>query len=212
MKQETLSDNEKIELARQSGYNEACYIQDKKFRGFIQNDVIGLIDKKIKNYRTMYGVKKETVIQSAFIFELEALKKDIIKEAGDKLTNHSPQPRIPQNRGGELKPISVCAEVDNGSPEDTQTLCECGHYHNAIYEEGKRGKLKFTDCSFCPCKKFKPKKKGCGEDYIGEEGEDLSCGECGLCHVCSAGCKMRPWKDGEFDGWVKEKFKKGDEK
>ena len=33
---ETLSSNEKIELARQSGYNEACYVMDKRFRGFIQ--------------------------------------------------------------------------------------------------------------------------------------------------------------------------------
>ncbi len=32
------------------------------------------------------------------------------------INNHSKQPRVSQNRGGELKPIRVCAEVDNGSP------------------------------------------------------------------------------------------------
>ena len=41
------------------------------------NDVIELINEKIENYRTMYGVKKETVIQSAFIYELENLKQKI---------------------------------------------------------------------------------------------------------------------------------------
>ncbi len=41
------------------------------------NDVIELINETIKNYRTMYGVKKETVIQSAFIYELENLKQKL---------------------------------------------------------------------------------------------------------------------------------------
>ena len=34
-------------------------------------------------------------------------------------------------------------------------ICECGHYHNATYENGE---LKYTNCSFCDCQKFKPKK------------------------------------------------------
>ena len=42
-----------------------------------REDVLELIDEMIKNYRTLYGVKKETVIQSAFIYELEELKKRI---------------------------------------------------------------------------------------------------------------------------------------
>ena len=41
------------------------------------NDVIELINEKIENYRTMYGVKKETVIQSAFIYELENIKQKL---------------------------------------------------------------------------------------------------------------------------------------
>ena len=41
------------------------------------NEVIELINEKIKKYRTMYGVKKETVIQSAFIYELENLKQKL---------------------------------------------------------------------------------------------------------------------------------------
>ena len=36
------------------------------------------------------------------------------------MKNNSPKPRISQNRGGELKPTSVCAEVDNGSPMDAK--------------------------------------------------------------------------------------------
>jgi len=36
-----------------------------------------MIEKKINHYRTTYGVKKETVIQSAFIYELEDLLKQI---------------------------------------------------------------------------------------------------------------------------------------
>ncbi len=44
----------------------------------------------------------------------------IEKEVGKELANYSPKPRISQNRGGELKQIGVCAETDNGSPEDTQ--------------------------------------------------------------------------------------------
>lgn len=35
--------------------------------------------------------------------------------------NHSPHPRLSQNRGGELKPRSVCAEMDNGSPADIKS-------------------------------------------------------------------------------------------
>lgn len=41
------------------------------------NEVIELINEMIENYRTMYGVKKETVIQSAFIYELENLKQKL---------------------------------------------------------------------------------------------------------------------------------------
>jgi len=41
------------------------------------NDVLGLINEMIENYRTMYGVKKETVIQSTFICELENLKQKL---------------------------------------------------------------------------------------------------------------------------------------
>lgn len=32
--------------------------------------------------------------------------------------NHSQHPRVSQNRGGELKPLSVCVKMDNGSPAD----------------------------------------------------------------------------------------------
>jgi len=35
------------------------------------------------------------------------------------MNNHCQQLRNSQNRGGELKPISVCAETDNGSPADS---------------------------------------------------------------------------------------------
>jgi hypothetical protein len=41
------------------------------------NDVVELINEMIENYRTMYGVKKETVIQSAFIYELKNLKQKL---------------------------------------------------------------------------------------------------------------------------------------
>ncbi len=168
---ETLSDNEKIELARQSGYNEACYIQDKKFRGFI-NDLNQEIDEMYIRGLITHGCA-------------DYFKREIIKLAGPELINHSPQIAREQ-KALKHRPREAPAEM--ALSEDTQTLCECGHYHNAIYEEGKRGKLKFTDCSFCPCKKFKPQ-KSCGEDYIGEEGEDLSCGEVGLCSACSGEVK-----------------------
>ncbi len=36
-----------------------------------------MIEKKINHYRTIYGVKKETVIQSAFIYEMKELLKEL---------------------------------------------------------------------------------------------------------------------------------------
>jgi len=39
-----------------------------------------MIDEMIQNYRTMWGVPKETPIQSAFIQEMQMLKSRIIKE------------------------------------------------------------------------------------------------------------------------------------
>ncbi len=52
---------------------------DGKTIGMLQERkrVIKLIDERIENYRTIYGVKKETVIQSAFIYELENLKRKL---------------------------------------------------------------------------------------------------------------------------------------
>ena len=41
--------NEHIELARQSGYNEACFIKDKKFKEFIRLKIEKMLNKMNEN-------------------------------------------------------------------------------------------------------------------------------------------------------------------
>ena len=70
-KEKPLSVNEKIELARQSGYNEACYIKDKKFKEFISD---------LKDF-LLYGYSWEKSMMS----NCENITKEIDKLAGEEL-------------------------------------------------------------------------------------------------------------------------------
>ena len=66
---------------RVSGYAEGFRIGWNKAEDTFKK----MIGKKINHYRTIYGVKKETVIQSAFIYELEDLLKQIKHDANQDL-------------------------------------------------------------------------------------------------------------------------------
>ncbi len=199
---ETLSDKIKI------GYELDDAIETKDVRGFIQK-----IEKRI-NDEFVYGYvgdcklckKEETLVNSDSDCMLCKIKQIIKEEAGKELTNHSPQIAREQ-KALKHRPREAPAEM--ALSEDTQTLCECGHKRTS--HAGNKYEC-YCKIRGCFCKKFKPKKKGCGKVYLQVGKKKYVCGVDGLCIACSAGCKMRPWKDGEFDGWVKEKFKKGDEK
>jgi hypothetical protein len=65
------------------GEKKRCHIceieyERKLARQEEKNKIIKLINEMVEKYRTIYGVKKETVIQSAFIFELQRLKDTIL--------------------------------------------------------------------------------------------------------------------------------------
>ncbi len=157
-----------------------------------------LWDKEAK-LKSMYGIIQVEHVQG-FINDLKEgtnrviktytysemyreMHKLIYKLAGPKLANHSPPFSRISPQGN-----SDTDFVNNIKPEDTNDICECGQF------EWEHPVL--PDKNYKPikgCKKFKPKKKGCGEDYIGEEGEDLSCGEVGLCSACS----LRPTRSGD---------------
>lgn len=83
MKNKTLSDNEKIELARQSGYNEACYIKNKRFEKFISNLKAQLHGRLFLYKMTLDDLNLRSHEKVRLINEC------VDKLADDELANHS---------------------------------------------------------------------------------------------------------------------------
>ena len=136
--------NDKIELARQSGYNEACYIKDKKFRGFIQRTEKRLKEIKMHELIDRFGNFK--------CLEFEDIIEMVFKEeAGKELANHSPQ-----GKGS--------SEMMKSLEETRKGCANCGKREDEHFD---------TDLGlYCPDalnnndgKKFKPQ-KSCGVSKI----------------------------------------------
>jgi len=141
--------NEEIELARQSGYNEACYIKDKKFREFIQ-------DLK----EELYAEFQEDTDRAfrAFMCVKKRAGEELILNKTEKNFNKNKDVKAEYNHSPQRKGISSAdEEEDKGSiplPEDTsQDICECGRTRATHFLDGHEP----TYCYKEGDKKFKKK-------------------------------------------------------
>ena len=113
---------------------------------------------------------KQTMIDTCqhILLVLEVKKKE-------ELANHSPQ--INSNK------LSL-----NGTEDTKNDLCDnCGHKKEFHYPDCR---IVEADDNYCSCKKFKAKKKGCGNLVFIYYGKPVYCGdlhkgEIELCPACS---------------------------
>ena len=67
-----ITENNKIELARQSGYNEACFVKEKQFEDFI---------KKLKEKVEKYRYKEMDSFNIGWLFnDIDNLAKEVYKK------------------------------------------------------------------------------------------------------------------------------------
>lgn len=148
---ETLSDKRKVfhnECLNQATTNDERCLVNTIF-GFIENQDQGFIsdvENKIKTIESPFDVYKF----------LEWFNQ----RAGKELTNHSPQIAREQ-KALKHRPREAPAEM--ALSEDTNDICECGHEEGQHIDKGKCKAYIFNNKPDCSCKKFKPKKEGCGK-------------------------------------------------
>ena len=123
--------NSQIELARQSGYNEACFIKDKELKE---------IEEEIDNYSKGKGSWYKYYIKIKDLKEIFA-KHNQQFDASDE-GNICPSADNPSDKASN--PTGSC------SMSDGNLICECNHPEESHFNQEYK-------CAECDCQAFEPK-------------------------------------------------------
>ena len=109
---------------------------------------MGMLSRIVRRMWEKWKMKTE---EFNFLEELKRRKKKM--DEGEYLTEEE----VFSHQNLERKPKLVNDRTlsDDVQPEQNMRCKNCGHYHNAIYNNKKKC-LDFTECSFCNCKEFIP--------------------------------------------------------
>jgi len=168
--------DEDIELARQSGYNEACFVFEERVKKLKHEIRVWTTEAYFKKIEEIINKIMGSYNHSRHALSSKSSKTSKVRHAD----NHSPQ-KVVRNAEAEDTSKDKCEDCEHYAEFNGEMVC-----NKDTLESGDLPFLVEKDYS---CKKFKPLKKGCGKIFQieNEDGgvETSRCDECGLCPACS---------------------------